>query len=481
MHTYSVSLAQKIPEEQQARNQAQELVNKLQKAEEQIKLQLTDLSEKNRVLAALRRLNLIIMESLEMESLCQKIVDTLSVELKCSFGLIGIIDETRNRFYFKAINKDSRLARLFRQKHIKIEESYLSLEEKNNSINQSISLKKKISAKKIADILCPLFPRKKLQGWQKIVKISTCRIYPIISKTNVLGAMVFGWKKAKHKISPEEKDLMKNVIDQTSIALDNTILYQKLKRSVSQLKQANLKLQDLDRMKNEFVSIASHELRTPMTSVNNYIWMVLRGKGGQITTRQRFYLDRAATSTQRLINLVEDMLTVSRIEGGKLEINLKPGSILKIGKNVIEELKPKAREKKIKLFLELPKKELPLALIDQEKIKEVFINLVDNALKFTPVGGQVKVTFNLKGKMILIQITDTGRGIPKNDIPKLFKKFGRLDRSFVTIAETGGTGLGLYICKQIIDLHRGRIGVRSIPDKGSCFYFNIKIAEEVKK
>jgi len=124
---------------------------------------------------------------------------------------------------------------------------------------------------------------------------------------------------------------------------------------------------------------------------------------------------------------------------------------------------------------------MPLVLMDQEKISEVLINLIGNAIKFTPTNGEVVIAFKKKGKMISTQISDTGRGIPKTDFPKLFKKFGRLERSFATIAETSGTGLGLYISKQIIDLHRGKIGVRSILNKGSTFYFDLKIAKEKKK
>ena len=432
-------------------------------------------------MATLRRLDLIIMQTLELESLCQKIVNALSLELGCQFGMIGLVNEAEDRFYFKSVTGHSDLSKILVKRRIKIDEVLFSLEDEENPINKVIQTKREVSIGELDGIFSPYLSEEKIDNLQATLKTKTYWIYPIVSKTRVIGALVFGWKKAEREISSKERDLMQSVIDQTGIALDNTLLYEQLKESVRKLKRANVKLRELDRMKDEFVSIASHELRTPMTSINNFIWMILHGKSGKVTAKQRFYLERAASSTKRLINLVEDMLTVSRIEGGKLEMSLIPGNVVKLSKIVIEDLESKAKENKIKLFVDSPKKEFPLVLMDQERISEVLINLIGNAVKFTPSGGEVVVSFKKKGKAVLVMVTDTGRGIAKTDIPKLFKKFGRLERSFATIAETAGTGLGLYISKQIIDLHRGKIGVRSTVGKGSTFYFDLKIAKGEKR
>jgi signal transduction histidine kinase len=449
-----------------------------EKLREEVKRATHELRDQNRFLAALRRLDLIIMEALEVDDLCQKIVDALSLELECQFGIIGTIDEVRDRFYFKAGTAHSELAKLLVRKKVKIDDIYFSLNEEQNPLTKVINTKRELSIESLDGIFSPFISTKRVERWQKELKTKTYWIYPIASKKKVIGVLIFGWKKAEREISSKERDLMQSVIDQTGIALENTFLYDKLKAHVKKLKRANFKLRELDRMKDEFVSIASHELRTPMTSINNYIWMVLHGKAGKVTRKQQFYLDRAAISTKRLINLVEDMLTVSRIEGGKLEANIAPGNIFKLAKSTAEEIEPRFKTKKIKLFLESPKKELPLVMMDQEKIREVFLNLLGNALKFTDSGGEVTISFKKKGPKLLTTISDTGRGIAKADIPKLFKKFGRLDRSFVTVAETGGTGLGLYICKQILDLHRSKIGVKSKVNQGSHFHFDLKIAKK---
>ncbi|MBN1263066.1 MAG: GAF domain-containing protein [Candidatus Pacebacteria bacterium] len=452
-----------------------------QKLTQEIKKATSELREQNRFLAALRRLDLIIMQTFNLETLCQKIVDALSAELKCQFGLISLINEKQNRLYYQAVTSQSNLDLLLIRKRIKVKDIYLPIDQENGLLTKAIFTKREFLTQDLAEIFSPAINPKKLTGWQASLQTKTYWIYPIISKDKVLGLLIFGWEKAEREIFSRERDLMQSVIDQTGIALENTLLYIQLQESINKLKRANAKLRELDQMKDEFVSIASHELRTPMTATNNYIWMVLHNRAGKITQKQHFYLDRAATSIKRLINLVEDMLTVSRIEGGKLSLNTAPGSIAKIVKTTIEELKIKAQNKKIKLFLELPKKNLPLVMMDPDKIREVLTNLIGNAIKFTDSGGQIVITFHKKGKMLSTRVTDTGRGIAKADIPKLFRKFGRLDRSFATVAETGGTGLGLYICKQIIDLHHGRIGVDSNLGKGTVFYFDLRIVKEKTK
>ena len=448
---------------------------------EEIKNATLELKEQNRFLAALRRLDLIIMETLELKKLCQKFVDALSSELKCQFGLIGLIDENKHGFYFQAVTQKSKLDQLLTKRRVKAEDIQFPLDKEINSVVKVINSKQELTTNNLGDVLFPAFTKKRSKNWQKELKIKTLWLYPVKSKTRVLGVLIFGWEKIEREISAKERDLMQSVIDQTGIALDNTLLYEKLKESIAQLKRANVRLRELDRMKGEFVSIASHELRTPMTSVNNYLWMVLNGKAGKITDKQHFYLDRAAISTKRLIHLVEDMLTISRIEGGKIHVEPRPGNIVILAKTVFNEMEEKAKAKKIKLTFQPPKKELPLVLMDKEKIQEVLINLIDNAIKFTNESGKVTVSFRKKGKYVSTLITDTGRGISKNDIPKLFKKFGRLDRSFATVAQTSGTGLGLFICKQIVDLHHGKISVKSEQGKGSTFHFNLKVSDKEVK
>jgi signal transduction histidine kinase len=311
-------------------------------------------------------------------------------------------------------------------------------------------------------------------------------------KNKKIGLLALGGKSSGDIYSSQDIDVLEILAPQLAVAVQNAQAYEEIQRfsstlkekvdqATKELKKANIKLKELDLLKDEFVSVASHELRTPMTSIKNYLWMVLHGKGGKINKKQRLYLDRAAISTERLIHLVNDMLTISRIERGKIEIKPSPGDIVKLTREVVEELKLKAKEEQITLSLKLPSKSLPLVNLDEDRVREVLFNLIGNAIKFTDPKGQITVSFEKKNNMVSTLVTDTGRGIPEADIPKLFTKFGRLERSFATLAKTSGTGLGLYICKQIIDLHQGQIGVTSTVGKGSTFHFSLKIAKGKRK
>jgi signal transduction histidine kinase len=216
--------------------------------------------------------------------------------------------------------------------------------------------------------------------------------------------------------------------------------------------------------------MASHELRTPMVSIRNYVWMVLNGKGGKVNPKQREYLRRAYDSTSRLSRMVNSMLNLSRIESGRVILSVQQADIRKVIKDVIAEIGMRADKAGIKLTLRQKVEgeksgeavQLPSVIIDIDKIKEVLINLIGNSLKFTPAG-------------VKVGITDTGVGLNDEQIPKLFQKFSMLRESYSSNATMAqGTGLGLYICKSIIELHGGKIWIESEgAGKGSTFFFTV--------
>jgi signal transduction histidine kinase len=256
------------------------------------------------------------------------------------------------------------------------------------------------------------------------------------------------------------------------IALDNALLYNEVQLN-------NEKLKELDKLKDEFVSVASHELRTPMTAIMSYIWMALDGRGGPLTEKQKYYLERAYSSVNRLIKLVNEMLNVSRIESGRVTVSLGAVDLEKITQEVIDEVLPRANELGISVE-EVHGDALPLVLADSDKIKEVLFNLLGNALKFTQKEGKITVSFFINGDMVETTVKDTGSGIAPGDLPKLFQKFGLLPDSYTMnqIAPNSGTGLGLYICKAIIELHHGKIWADSEGHgKGTAVTFSLKIKE----
>lgn len=250
-----------------------------------------------------------------------------------------------------------------------------------------------------------------------------------------------------------------------------------LEKITSQLENANERLKGVDKLKDEFVSLASHELRTPMTVIKSYLWMILEKEAATLSEKQKMYIDRAYTSTQRLINLVNDMLNVSRIESGRLTLAIRPIDIIELVNSVYVEMLPKAQEQKINLEFVKPAEALSKVQADPERIEEVLINLIGNSLKFTGEGGIIKIsiTNNPLEKTETISVTDNGKGISKEDITKLFQKFSMVGNNYLVKQNAQGTGLGLYLSKSIIDLHGGKIWVESEGvGKGSKFSFTLK-------
>ncbi|MCL4374511.1 HAMP domain-containing histidine kinase [Patescibacteria group bacterium] len=266
-----------------------------------------------------------------------------------------------------------------------------------------------------------------------------------------------------------------------SRALAKTILAERESRDQIQnlnieLQKANLHLRELDRLKDEFISVTSHELRTPLTAIRSYLWLAIQGKGGPVEGKLKYYIERSYSSTTRMIKLVNDILNISRIETGRINFSIEKINLVKLIKDVIEEVKPRAEELKVKFQLNSSLEDGSGVIGDTDKIKEVLINLIGNALKFTPANGLIKINVREDDMVIVTDVIDTGVGVDKEDIGKLFQKFGMLKGSYVTNQKADqGTGLGLYICKSIIEKLQGKIWVFSAGhNQGSTFSFSLK-------
>ncbi|MDD5342575.1 MAG: transporter substrate-binding domain-containing protein [Patescibacteria group bacterium] len=234
---------------------------------------------------------------------------------------------------------------------------------------------------------------------------------------------------------------------------------------------------EIDKMKDEFLIVVSHELRTPMTAIMGNIDMVLKGQAGPISEEVREYLKDVAIASDRLINLVNDMLNVSRIEAGSSKFIPKPVDISVLIRSVIKNFETLAREKKLVLKYK-PGRNLPSVFADPDKVVQILNNIISNAIRFTPKGS-VGVTTDYQRDMVIVHVKDTGIGISEEDKEKLFKKFTQLDSSMAR--ETKGTGLGLYVSRQIVQQMKGDIWMDSDGlDKGSTFSFSLPIAGSKK-
>ncbi|MDD5463751.1 MAG: HAMP domain-containing sensor histidine kinase [Candidatus Moranbacteria bacterium] len=268
---------------------------------------------------------------------------------------------------------------------------------------------------------------------------------------------------------------------------------EQLQLMADKLAQANDQLRTLDNAKTEFISIASHQLRTPITAIKGFSSLLLEGSYGEVSESVHSALEKVYSSAERLVDLVEDLLNVSRIESGRMQFTFEKASVEKLIKELYDNFILIAKNKKFYLDIKLPENPLPEIVMDYSKIRELVSNFIDNALKYTEKGGAtVKAELREEGvvvdengfvivgkksefgKVIRITVSDTGIGIPKEEIPYLFKKFSR--GKDVSRLHVGGTGLGLYVGKAIAETHHGQVWVESDgAGKGSRFIIEIPV------
>ena len=246
---------------------------------------------------------------------------------------------------------------------------------------------------------------------------------------------------------------------------------EELQKLSDTLAKANARLKELDTAKSEFISIASHQLRTPLTAIKGYLSLILEGSYGTVPAAIQDVLDKLYTVNNRLTQLVEDSLNVSRIEAGRIQYNFQPTHLEALAAELVDMFALNAKSKNLYLKMSLPKKTLPEMMVDPNKIKEIMQNIIDNALKYTPEGG-VDVIVENGGDKARIIIKDTGIGIKPEDKDHLFEKFIRSKET--TKMVVSGAGLGLYVGKSFVEAHGGKVWAESEgPGKGSQFIIEL--------
>ncbi len=230
----------------------------------------------------------------------------------------------------------------------------------------------------------------------------------------------------------------------------------------------------VERMKTEFVSIAAHQLRTPISAIKWTLRMILDGDLGPITEDQRDFLNKTYQSNERMINLINDLLNVTRIEEGRHLYNLVLVNLEDILETLVNNYGQILEQKKLKIDFVKPSIKLPQVKIDAEKMKLVIANLIENAIKYTPAGGKIVVEISSDSESLKVMVKDNGIGILKDQQSRIFTKYFRGTNALKT--ETEGTGLGLFIAKNIVEVHGGKIWFTSEEGKGTSFFFTVPIA-----
>ena len=304
---------------------------------------------------------------------------------------------------------------------------------------------------------------------------------PLLSHQRVLGYL--GADRGNQRCTQEDLDLLRTIASHVAVAIDNAQTYENIEqlaqtleervaRRTQDLQIANERLQELDQLKSSFVSIVSHELRTPMTSIKGLVENMLDGLTGNLNERQTFYLGRVKYNIERLTRMINDLLDLSRIEAGRMDLHQTAVNMGSLAREVVETLQPMAQEHSLILDTHIS---AALGLIsgDRDKLIQIFTNLINNALKFTEPPGTVTVEVKQEDGMIQTSVVDTGCGIPFEEQQYIFERFYRGQSSEM---KNRGAGLGLAITKSLVELHGGSIWVESIPGESTRFCFILPVA-----
>ncbi len=307
-------------------------------------------------------------------------------------------------------------------------------------------------------------------------------ILPLIQDAEVIGFLCLGEHKNSGYTHRDVRTL-DTIADELIIAIKNALavheirelnlgLQQKIANATKELRSNNRILKQLDKVKDEFISMASHQLRTPLTSVKGYLSMVLDGDAGKITDTQKQLLNQAFNSSENMVVLINDFLNVSRIQTGKFVIEKTPVNMADLVEHEVNVLLPNAKARKMNLVYKKPK-DFPITMVDEGKIRQVVMNFSDNAVYYSRENTDINIDLVVEGNNIVFTVKDHGIGVPAKQKDQLFGKFFRADNA--RVKRPDGTGVGLYLAKKVVDAQGGQIIFDSIEGQGSTFGFKLPI------
>ncbi len=299
-------------------------------------------------------------------------------------------------------------------------------------------------------------------------RLGVALVIPLRRKEVTLGVLLLGEKLSEEAYTLDEYQLLKILADQAAVAFQNSMYVEEIKRGKDQLKRLLLHERELDKIKSEFVSIASHNLRTPLTVIEGYL-ALLRDNMANFTPADKESLNRLEISVRKLNQITERLLTISAIEQGKVSLSHSKVDMSQLIVNVIDDYREYAKEQGDKLVFVQGEKKIPPITADRLKIKLVLENLIENAIKFTK-NGQVEVSMTAAQSSLTVHVKDTGEGVPKDEAGNIFSEFYQAGKSKVA---TPGMGAGLYISKLIVEAHHGKIWFESKEGVGSTFSFQL--------
>lgn len=475
----AIALVLKINQVRQAQVEIARLKKSVDEMDEQAKLIMRtdmalnktqeELDKKIAGLYALQKLSRTITTTLEESQIFKRIKPDYLEELGFEKACVLLWSEREGRFVMHlSIGYLEDEAYKIRAAVEAEKDKYLDLIRKQKTVS-SISLSQDTG-----------FDDKKINS---VFKVSSFVISPIVPKEGLKGLFFLGTENEDVAITAGDEELITILTNQIGQAMENARLFEKtwlaqqeLEKKVEErtreLTAALNEVKLINKRKTDFISSVSHELRTPLTSIKGYAAILLAEKLGALPAAVKERLEKINTHSDELVHMVNGLLDIARIESGRAVMNIEELDLKTIITSAMDLLYIQCKNKNIELTAQVSK-ELPPVLADKSQIERVFINLVGNAVKFTPEKGKITIRAERKEKMVQVEVSDTGIGIPPEALPKLFSEFYRVDNAINQ--QVKGTGLGLALVKHIIEAHKGRIWVESSLGKGSTFAFTLPI------
>lgn len=407
----------------------------------------------------LDQLNKTVISNIELGILLRHSAQVIEENLKCEYVFFGVFEGSRHEVRYLGAKKQ--------------------IEKKAWNIHALKELAG--AAPKITDTDMVESEHPKLHAL--LMKNNVAILAKLISSLDTgheaTAYMFLGPKKSGNRYSQQDLQIIEIISDELVVAIQNALRFEEIQKfnitlqekvddATKKLRKTNEKLKEMDETKDDFISMASHQLRTPLTSVKGYLSMVLEGDAGKVTPMQRKMLEQAYVSSQRMTYLISDLLNVSRLKTGKFIIERTPMNLVAMVQQEIAQLTEAAKGRNLTLMFD-PPKDFPDLMLDETKTRQLVMNFVDNAIYYTPPGGTIEIKIEDKPNSVELIVIDSGLGVPKRDQPHLFTKFYRANNA--RKARPDGTGLGLFMAKKVVIAQGGAIIFKSQENKGSTFGF----------
>jgi signal transduction histidine kinase len=404
-------------------------------------------------------LNRVLVSTVDLDRLLKHSANSIAESLKSQYCAIGLREDQAGNVRMAATDKvlfDMQALPALRQLTMNYHQSVIATDYLTDKYSQ---LKQILQANNIA----------------MLVRLSS----NVKRSEEGLGYIILGPKRSGNLYTNQDIRVLDTVSKELIIAIQNSLRFEeienfnatlqaKVDEATRRVRRTNDKLKQLDETKDDFISMASHQLRTPLTSIKGYISMVLEEDAGKVTPMQQEMLGQAFFSSQRMVYLIADLLNVSRLKNGKFIIDPAPVNLADVVQQELQQLEETAGSRQLTLSYDRPET-FPDLMLDETKTRQVIMNFVDNAIYYTPAGGHISVQLIDKPSTVELRVVDNGIGVPKSEQPHLFTKFYRAGNA--RKARPDGTGLGLFMAKKVIIGQHGSTLFESQEGKGSTFGF----------